>query len=228
VNTQYNRYRSEISGFDAEALPLPYALDEKEIQSIWPDREGEIDRGKWPMFKSNAAPLQMAEQNGSGLGKKIKEALQTDYDPEESLAAIRAILVGPTRRLHDARIEEIVTILEESDRASQIAIRNLENRCDTLSAKLDTELRKVNDKLEEANQTESTMDKLSRDFNVRLKEQDEKIANNFETLTKQFEERFLGQDEHSEKIQMRSAEVFVQGLSDIAKRLTALRRSYMG
>ena len=64
----------------------------------------------------------------SVLSKKVLDALSEDIDPAKSLADIRRVLVGPTRRLHEARMEEVISILEESDRAAQQALGALEKR----------------------------------------------------------------------------------------------------
>ncbi len=68
-----------------------------------------------------------------GVSKKVLAAMADDPDPAASLANIRKLLVGPTRNLHDAMFEEVVTILEESDREVQQALRALEHKCGSLS-----------------------------------------------------------------------------------------------
>ena len=60
--------------------------------------------------------------------KKVLDALSEDIDPAKSLADIRRVLVGPTRRLHEARMEEVIAILEESDRGAQQSLGSLEHR----------------------------------------------------------------------------------------------------
>ncbi len=249
--------------FDTEPLPLPYRLEEQEAKRLFPERESPLEKIKGLMFKSLATPMpseraapaetKPVSEPGSGvLGHKIKEALQTDYDPEESLAAIRAILVGPTRRLHDARIEEIVTILEETDSANKAAFSGLEKRHDSLSGKVDHDLRKavdqqmqylselsraldaklqhvkteVNGQIEEqVSQSAAAVNQMSRDMASALREQEKKIKANIDALTTSFEERFLKLDEYAETVQQHSAEVFVEGLNDIAKRFAGLRRT---
>lgn len=64
----------------------------------------------------------------SVLSKKVLDALSEDIDPAKSLADIRRVLVGPTRRLHEARMEEVIAILEESDRNAQQSLGSLEQR----------------------------------------------------------------------------------------------------
>ena len=68
-----------------------------------------------------------------GVSKKVLAAMAEDPDPAASLANIRKLLVGPTHKLHDAMFEEVVTILEESDREVQNSLRSLESRCVKLS-----------------------------------------------------------------------------------------------
>lgn len=70
----------------------------------------------------------------SVLSKKVSDALAEDPDPAKSLADIRRVLVGPTRQLQEARMEEVITILEESDRVTQASLRSLENQCANLAA----------------------------------------------------------------------------------------------
>ena len=64
----------------------------------------------------------------SVLSKKVLDALAEDIDPAKSLADIRRVLVGPTRRLHEARMEEVIAILEEADRTTQQSLGSLERR----------------------------------------------------------------------------------------------------
>ena len=73
-------------------------------------------------------PERSLKYNDSVLSKKVLDALAEDIDPAKSLADIRRVLVGPTRRLHEARMEEVITILEESDRATQQSLIVLEKR----------------------------------------------------------------------------------------------------
>ena len=63
-----------------------------------------------------------------GVSKKVLAAMADDTDPAVAMANIRKLLVGPTHKLHDAMFEEVVTILEESDREVQQALRALESR----------------------------------------------------------------------------------------------------
>jgi hypothetical protein len=68
-----------------------------------------------------------------GVSKKVLAAMADDTDPAVAMANIRKLLVGPTHKLHDAMFEEVVTILEESDREVQQALRALERKWATLS-----------------------------------------------------------------------------------------------
>jgi hypothetical protein len=60
------------------------------------------------------------------ISKKVLAAMAGDPDPTTTLADIRKLLVGPTHKLHDAMFEEVITILEESDREVQDALQSLE------------------------------------------------------------------------------------------------------
>ena len=88
----------------------------------------------------------------SVLSKKVLDALSEDIDPAKSLADIRRVLVGPTRRLHEARMEEVIAILEESDRNAQQSLGSLEQRygdlarsCEKLFAASDDTQRRLQD-----------------------------------------------------------------------------------
>ena len=88
----------------------------------------------------------------SVLSKKVLDALSEDIDPAKSLADIRRVLVGPTRRLHEARMEEMISILEESDRSAQQALGSLEaryselaNSCESLFIANDDTQRRLHD-----------------------------------------------------------------------------------
>ena len=65
------------------------------------------------------------DYNSKKISKKVLAAMAGDPDPVKTLSDIRSLLVGPTRSLHDAMFEEVVTILEESDREVQQALRAL-------------------------------------------------------------------------------------------------------
>jgi hypothetical protein len=67
------------------------------------------------------------------ISKKVLAAMAGDPDPVSTLADIRKLLVGPTHKLHDAMFEEVITILEESDREVQDCLQALESRCVRLS-----------------------------------------------------------------------------------------------
>ena len=67
------------------------------------------------------------------ISKRVLDAMAGDPDPVKTLADIRRLLVGPTRGLHDAMFEEVVDILEESDREVKTALVSLESRYFRLS-----------------------------------------------------------------------------------------------
>jgi hypothetical protein len=94
----------------------------------------------------------------SVLSKKVLDALSEDIDPAKSLADIRRVLVGPTRRLHEARMEEVIAILEESDRNAQQSLGSLEQRygelarsCEKLFVASDDTQRRLQDQAMQVN-----------------------------------------------------------------------------
>ncbi|MDP1701755.1 MAG: hypothetical protein Q8L53_12460 [Aestuariivirga sp.] len=73
------------------------------------------------------------DYNPRRISKKVLAAMAGDPDPGKTLADIRSLLVGPTRSLHDAMFEEVIDILEESDREVQTALETLESNYYRLS-----------------------------------------------------------------------------------------------
>ena len=86
-----------------------------------------------PRFTPLEKMQSSSKYSESVLSKKVLDALAEDIDPAKSLADIRRVLVGPTRRLHEARMEEVISILEESDRSAQQALAALERRYNDLA-----------------------------------------------------------------------------------------------
>jgi hypothetical protein len=73
------------------------------------------------------------DYNPRKISKKVLSAMSGDPDPVKTLSDIRSLLVGPTRSLHDAMFEEVIDILEESDREVQGALEALESNYYRLS-----------------------------------------------------------------------------------------------
>ncbi len=67
------------------------------------------------------------------ISKRVLASMAGDPDPVKTLSDIRTLLVGPTRSLHDAMFEEVIDILEESDREVQSALQSLESNYYRLS-----------------------------------------------------------------------------------------------
>jgi hypothetical protein len=82
-----------------------------------------------PGGEATAAELHMipttkAKRTSTGPSEKIVKALADDGDPALMLAELRDVLFGPTRKLQEARLEELVVILEQIDRETQATHRN--------------------------------------------------------------------------------------------------------
>ena len=73
------------------------------------------------------------DYNSQKISKRVLASMAGDPDPGKTLADIRSLLVGPTRSLHDAMFEEVIDILEESDREVQNALQSLESNYYRLS-----------------------------------------------------------------------------------------------
>ena len=94
---------------------------------------GRLDR---PSGNSaNAGPVPQAQGDIGVLRARLKSLVSSldPGDPVKTLADIRTLLVGPTRSLHDAMFEEVIDILEESDREIQNALQSLESNYYKLS-----------------------------------------------------------------------------------------------
>lgn len=117
-------------------------------------------------------PLEMSaiitRTNVSAISQGVLDALADDPDAEKSLADIRRILAGPTRKLQDARFEEFVSILEELDRKVQHSLEVLGNRCNELTA-INDRLSKVSEEQQQKidHQTERLNAEIHRNSEAR-------------------------------------------------------------
>ena len=150
----------------------------------------------------------------SMLSKKVLDALAEDPDPAKSLADIRRVLVGPTRQLHEARMEEVLEILEESDQAMQTSLRALENQFANLATvtdkqamgleetnrRLDHQAEQLNSELHRSAKTQQDMvselflmfdaklEKVTEQLNqqaAQMNQQDEQLSHKIDGLSKQ-------------------------------------------
>jgi hypothetical protein len=114
-----------------EQNPGELSLSSTHTQS-WPFLEAANQLGA-KVVKFAIKPITEYEFTKPAISKKVLAAMAGDPDPAASLADIRKLLVGPTRNLHDAMFEEIVNILEESDREIESSLLSLDSRCLELS-----------------------------------------------------------------------------------------------
>jgi hypothetical protein len=120
----------------------------------------------------------------NGISARIQQALMEDAEATRSLADVREMLVGPISRLHEARMEEVLVILEESDRANRLASDSLEERCVELTetcrnlkaASVDS-----NDRIQQL----STM--MAAELQKVVKAQDDKLAELFMLFDRKLE-----------------------------------------
>ena len=120
-----------------------------------------------------------------GVSKKVLAAMAEDPDPAASLANIRKLLVGPTHKLHDAMFEEVVTILEESDREVQNSLRSLESRCVILSH-ITNEL--VFSSVESRDQSRIQIELLQKELQKSASAQQEMLSEMFLVIDSKIEE----------------------------------------
>jgi predicted nucleic acid-binding Zn-ribbon protein len=147
VNLQVNRLWSQYIEFGGSQKPpdsgiytasawfnRPKINVETDVPDVIPDAfiERRVLHAVATIEKEKTVSVQICKDS-SALSARIREAMSADPDPAKSLAEIRNILVGPTNRLHEARVEEIITILEETEQAAQDALTGLEKRCTALA-----------------------------------------------------------------------------------------------
>ncbi|HUQ34871.1 MAG TPA: hypothetical protein VM144_00680 [Aestuariivirga sp.] len=130
------------------------------------------------------------------ISKKVLAAMAGDPDPVKTLADIRRLLVGPTRGLHDAMFEEVVDILEESDREVKTALIALESKYFRLS-NLTEELDSASTESREQNrqQAEFFQEELQKSVTAQqdmLSEMFMAIDAKLEELTAQFNRKIEG------------------------------------
>ena len=140
---------------------------------------------------SQSTKLMLPEKSSVGmkytdslLSKKVLDALAEDIDPAKSLADIRRVLVGPTRRLHEARMEEVISILEESDRTAQQSLSSLEKRYSDL-ARTSEELLVASD--ESRQEIKAQSDHLNLELQKNLNAQQQMLSEMFLVFDAQLE-----------------------------------------
>ena len=131
------------------------------------------------------APAPAAEISPA-LSPRVGQALRDDADATESLADIRGLLLGPVTRLHEARIEELLSIVEEADRGYQRAFKDLHTRADEMAStdeliKLDV-LRSNEAIVSASNQQDLNLLHASKEMGHALKELSQKFEANFQKL----------------------------------------------
>lgn len=128
-----------------------------------------------------------------GMSKKVLAAMADDTDPAVAIANIRKLLVGPTHKLHDAMFEEVITILEESDREIQQALRALERKWSTLSHTTDELVAKSLDSKdqnrEQAEFVQQELEKSAASHQEMLSEMFLVIDTKIDELTKQVDQK---------------------------------------
>ena len=128
-----------------------------------------------------------------GMSKKVLAAMADDTDPAVAIANIRKLLVGPTHKLHDAMFEEVITILEESDREVQQALRALERKWSTLSHTIDELVAKSLDSKdqnrEQAEFVQQELQKSAASHQEMLSEMFLVIDTKIDELTKQVDQK---------------------------------------
>ena len=118
------------------------------------------------------------------LSPRILQAMKEDADAKESLSDIRGLLIGPVTRLHEARIEELLAIFEESDRGNREAVQDINSRIDNLdvaSSKNQFDIAHTNENLKAVSaQKDSNLVNAVNDVNAALKDMFQKVEANIQ------------------------------------------------
>lgn len=167
-----------------EAPAKPAILGEQNVPSR--DMTQNPVAAQTPRFKPLEKTPAGTKYSESVLSKKVLDALAEDIDPAKSLADIRRVLIGPTRRLHEARMEEVISILEESDKSTQQTLGSLEKRYNDL-ARTSEKLQAASDETQRRIQEQS----------VSLKSE---LQKNLDSQQQMLSEMFLVFDAQLEKL----------------------------
>jgi hypothetical protein len=152
-------------------------------------------------------PATKVKKQAAEPGEKIAKVLSEDGDPGKLLAEVRDVLFGPTRKLQEARLEELVVILEQLDRETQIAhqgfseqikaldsadrqrtldLAAVEQKSESLAAQHDRELAVINKKIDALSERMSVELQRAAEFHKReLDEQDEVFTSKLERQSAQ-------------------------------------------
>jgi hypothetical protein len=79
-------------------------------------------------------PTTKVKRPTTGPSESVVKALIDDGDPAIMLAELRDVLFGPTRKLQEARLEELVVILEQIDREAQATHRSFADQLTKVEA----------------------------------------------------------------------------------------------
>jgi polyhydroxyalkanoate synthesis regulator phasin len=129
--------RSAVKAARQNSREQPYRLVVTETDSPKKSLRESASQHVNKFVEVMSKPLAELALGGTLTNRKILAARAKDIDPAASLDNIRKLLVGPTRDLHDAMFEEMVTILEETDREIQRNFRSLEARWANMSVVTD-------------------------------------------------------------------------------------------
>ena len=148
---------------------------------------------------SNAAPAELhvlpttrTKKQAADAGESVAQALVEDSDPGALLAEVRDVLFGPTRKLQEARLEELVAILEGLDRENQVVHQGIAHQIKDLES---VDQRHELAMMAAVQQTESLAGQHERDV--------AEIFKRFETLSE-----FISQE------MLRSAEIYKRELDE--------------
>jgi hypothetical protein len=111
-----------------------------------------ISRNNRKPASLHVMPAAKAKKPSSGPSEKIVDALADDGDPAVLLAEVREVLFGPTRKLQEARLDELVGILEEIDREVQVTHRRVTEQladADAADRQLASDLLATNKQIED-------------------------------------------------------------------------------
>ncbi len=151
------------------------------------------ETAKKPLATAEIPPLHIVPANEHVVSPRILQALKEESDASESLSDIRGLLMGPVARLHEARIEELLSIFEEADRGNRQSVTDLNLRGDELLSMCERNqlsIAQTNESLRTtAAQQDTDLVNAVQDINEALKDMFQRVEANFQQHSNALNER---------------------------------------
>ncbi len=156
-------------------------------------------------------PAVKARKLDAGPSEGVAKALVDEGDPARMLAELREVLFGPTRKLQEARLEELVVILEQLDSEA----RSNAKRVAEQFAKVENTDRKLG---AEIHATNNVIEELKKQHERELSDANIKIH----ALSERLRQEMLRTAETQQRDMAAQADTFSAKLDNLAAKLQQL------